>query len=219
MRGNRRSGPATTRRPPHWRFFTGPVFVGLFVLSLYELSFTWPAHEGHGRAGTWTATFVENGEGDLSSGRFVSDDGAEVREHVRLEHPDASLHVGESVRAIDVGRPRVLVLGGQEWKQSAELAVFSGLVSLAWLLTVPLAPLTQLAIYPWMVRREAKRPQHAPGERYSTPEARLAEIQTTADEADGKLDALLERLHGGLLEPEEEEASSGTDHRAEEQPA
>ncbi|MFD0635986.1 hypothetical protein [Catenulispora yoronensis] len=175
------------------------------------LHYTWAAHEGQGRVGTWTATRVVHLRDSKYYGRFVSDDGAEVREDIRLEHPDSALAPGESVRAVDIGRSSVAVLGGDEWELAAGIAAVSGLVSAAWVLTVPLAPVVRLVFR----RREAPPDSPsipAPARRRSprpTPARRLAEIQAIADDADHRFDELLSHLHTEL-QPEPQPAAPDT---------
>lgn len=99
---NDRSAALSWARRYWVAFLVALVLTALPVAALVRNSpGSWTAAQGGGVPGT----FVASGEcgKDWCSGRFVSDDGQDVRDPVRLVTDYGQMNPGDRVRAVDVG--------------------------------------------------------------------------------------------------------------------
>jgi hypothetical protein len=126
-----------------WRFLAPLGLVSLAFLGVQHLVPAWSAHLGHGRTGTWTVVRNDCAKGDcLVRGRFVSADGADVRDDVRMGHGAPPIPaVGGSLPAVDTGDPGFVFPpgGGPAWWVYSLVTAGAAAFMALWARTVPVA--------------------------------------------------------------------------------
>jgi hypothetical protein len=122
-----------------WRYIVG---LGIWILlgvCIWALGPAWSAHLNHGQRGTWTVTRIACGKYSCNPiGRFVSDDGTDVRDGILMDGNPVS-GVGASFPAVDTGGDVAFPpAGGARWWLVTLATTLLSVLCLVWIWTFPL---------------------------------------------------------------------------------
>lgn len=124
-----------------WRYLAGIAMWIALAYFAWNAPAAWSAHLGHGRVGTWSVIRITcNTHGCFPIGKFVSDDGTDVRIDVQMSEAPSPLYLGSHARAVDTNADEVFpVGGGNAWIKLTAATAITSVICVAWIWTVPVA--------------------------------------------------------------------------------